>query len=850
MKNLIETISRLWWIKVRGELTNPHSEKSMKALEEVLVEDLCFDDFVVDYVMEAIGDEPKDSEEETEEKEDETSDEETTNDKEKADKDIKYGSLTQLEKDKLKEDDTPDEETANDKGKADKDIKYGSLTQLEKDRLEEIDDKLLKHKLKNPTTGNMNQVSTLLGKKKSDPAAYQVGKDFLGDQGVSDDEIGKQSDSDKDDDGDDKGKQDDEEPNVNTVHGDPEGGDNKVKNEMLEHGYNGIEDATGNKPAPGNPGSAYNEIVSGEGIHMLDKNPNMTEQELAQKMYDQFGDSTLGQEQTQASGIPKEDYPPHINENLDKAKITQKEYLEKVLGKKPSKKKEPKAYKEYEEKLKTLKKNDPPTEEGNQFQENQKAINKAEKDKAVMSKCIIAARSSKQKHKNSTQRTKKLQDDGLMGENTKTHTFYGADDSKQAQKDVVEKANKVLLPNGMEVSKQDAIDFIGEGGGGDNPSDTATFVTDDEGNVMLQFHSDKMSTGDIQDNSTLAKEGDNYKGYVDKTEGLTSEQKEKAKGLIDKYSEEMDKIEQNYNDLATPIAKRLNELPIEEQLDIIEKDEGTLKKNVHEAIFVKGSGAFREKYKKYLPEGKEPEDLTDAEKYEMVRKLVVNGEGKTDDTKVVNKVASAVQKRNPELEGLDVKKNLAEQRQKVVDTQRKRVEELNKTKVNIDGVEKGLGDMMEADECIRGFHLGLMNDNEYKKPEDESGMSDEEKQKAQKQRFKGIMDSAFDSNMGGIVVTGETLKKCLGANNTTDLKKKFKLEEPTGKDNKGRDARYSYDKKGNITGKKVYVYSVDDKGDSVKIGYKTYRSKAGSDGKTSNTMQYSKGTQECFKNNQ
>ena len=36
-----------------------------------------------------------------------------------------------------------------------------------------------------------------------------------------------------------------------------------------------------------------------------------------------------------------------------------------------SKKKEPKAYKEYEEKLKTLKKNDPPTEEGNQLQENQ-----------------------------------------------------------------------------------------------------------------------------------------------------------------------------------------------------------------------------------------------------------------------------------------------------------------------------------------------------------------------------------------------------------------------------------------------------------------------------------------------
>lgn len=65
--------------------------------------------------------------------------------------------------------------------------------------LESIDSDLLKTKLTNPTTGNKNQVSTLLGKKKSDPAAYKVGKAFLSDKGVSDDEIETQSDSDSDD---------------------------------------------------------------------------------------------------------------------------------------------------------------------------------------------------------------------------------------------------------------------------------------------------------------------------------------------------------------------------------------------------------------------------------------------------------------------------------------------------------------------------------------------------------------------------------------------------------------------------------------------------------------------------
>ena len=582
----------------------------------------------------------------------------------------------------------------------------------------------------------------------------------------------------------------------NTVAGDPKQGDNQIKNEMLEHGYNGIEDALGKKPAPGNPGSAFNEIVSGEGIHMLDENPNMSEQELAQKMFDQFGGSGLGLEQTQASGIPPEAYPPHINEAVKKA-----------VGKG------------------SLKNPDNPD-----------ALKKALKDKAIMSKCIIAARSSKQKHSRSTKRTENLQENGLMGKNTKTNTFYGADDSIQAQVDIIENSNKVLLPNGKEVNKQDAIDFVKAGGGGVNPSDTATFVTDGEGNLMLQFHSDKMSTADIQDNSTLAKEGDNYKGYVEKTEGLTSEQKEKATAIIDKYSEEMEKIEQNYNDQATPIAQRLNELPIEEQVDVIEKDKGTLKKNLKTALRA-ADGGVKKQYEEYMPEGKTKfDELSTQEQYEIIRKITSDGKGKANDTKIINKVASAVEKQNPGIEGLDVKKNLSEQRKKVVDLQKKRVAELNETEVSIDGVEKGLGEMMEADESIRAFHLDLMNDNDY-----------DENDPNQNNRFKGIMDSAFDVNMGGNIVTGKVLRNCIGVKNTTEMKQKFVLQEAQGKDKKGRDARFTYDANDNVTGKKVFVYAVDSEGKQTEIGFKTYRSKAGADGKTNNTMTYSKGMQNCFK---
>ena len=582
------------------------------------------------------------------------------------------------------------------------------------------------------------------------------------------------------------------------VRGNPNEGDNKVKNQMLEFGYNGMEDATGTKPAPGNPGSAFNEIVSGEGIHILDENPEMTEQELAKKMFDEFGETTLGQEQTQASGIDAKDYPPPINEDIEKAKGDG-----------------------------TLSNPD-----------NPEALKKALKAKAVMSKCIIAARSAKQKHENSTRRTKNLQEQGKLGKKTETKTFYGADDSKQAQVDVIEeskkKGGKVLLPNGQEVDHDDAIAFIKAGGGGQNPSDTATFVTDEDGNVMLQFHSDKMSTADIQDNSTLAKEGDNYKESIDK-QPLSEQEKKEAKAIVDKYDKLMADIEENYQDQSTPIAKKLETIPIKEQVDIIEKDTGTLKKNMRDALRSSGGG-IKKQYQKYLPEGKTKfDELSTQEQYEMIRKITSDGDAKANDTKVINKVASALSKANPDEPGLDVKGNLSEQRKKVVNLQRQRVQELNDKKVIIDGEEKGLGDMMEAEEMIRGFHLKQMDDNKY----DKDGTDDE--------KFAGIMDSAFDTNMGGVVVTGETLKKCTGQKNTKDMKKNFKLREPKGKDKKGRDARFTYDDKGNVTGKKVFVYTTDDKGNEIEIGFKTYRSKQGSDGKTSNTMQYSPAMQKCFK---
>ena len=194
MNEFLNEIARLWWVEVGTELQNPLSEKSINGLRKVLEEEYDFDSDVIEYIIESAVKTPTNfhlggdrtsgmvvgSNDTAVSAHLHTDDNEEEDVVEEEDKD---------EKDDKQSKERPD--SGDDKEKSVKDISKGSLTAKEKEELTEIDDKLLKTKLKNPTTGNMNQVNTLLGKKKSDPAAYKVGKDFLGDKGVSDDEIEK-----------------------------------------------------------------------------------------------------------------------------------------------------------------------------------------------------------------------------------------------------------------------------------------------------------------------------------------------------------------------------------------------------------------------------------------------------------------------------------------------------------------------------------------------------------------------------------------------------------------------------------------------------------------------------------
>ena len=108
------------------------------------------------------------------------------------------------------------------------------------------------------------------GGKKEEPTDDSVAGD-----NVSTDTYAKKGLTSKNDDDIDDSDTDTQSQQDNIVAGNPNEGDNQVKNDMLKFGYKNFKKETGTKPAPGGAGSAFNEIISGEGVHILEKNPDI-----------------------------------------------------------------------------------------------------------------------------------------------------------------------------------------------------------------------------------------------------------------------------------------------------------------------------------------------------------------------------------------------------------------------------------------------------------------------------------------------------------------------------------------------------------------------------------------------
>ena len=563
------------------------------------------------------------------------------------------------------------------------------------------------------------------------------------------------------------------------LFGDLSVGDNQDKSDIMKYGFDEMEKKTGNKPAPGNNGSAFNEVSSGLGQITLDKNPNMTEQELAQQTFDTFGQTKLGQLQSK-SQVGQKNIPDNLKEALSSAKDSG----------------------------------------------NKEAIKKANQQINTYTKCLISARSAITKHKQSLSRIEELQKSGKFGKPGAPQTFYGTEKSLQSQKDAVDNANTVILPNGIEVSKDDAKMFIDMGGGGKNPSDTATFYSDENGTLLIQFHSDKTSTGDILGSKTVSAENRSILNRINNNKNLSDEQKKRALEIVNSNNSTIREIEEGYQDQTISVAKGLKNLPIENQVAAIQEISKAVPKDYLGKAII-GKNGIKKQYVEYVPEGADPENLTDAQKYEMVRNIVADGKGNSDDVKIISKVTKKVTGDMKDVpDEINISKILSKQRKTAVETIRKRRDELDK----IDQGPPPLGIQQELEEIIEGFHLGVIDDLEY-----DSNEPDENK------RMEAIMNSCFDVNMGGTLQNKDTLRKALGVNNTDELREKFNVEEV-------EEFTYSDKEKTIVTGKKVFTYIIGkEDGEKIELGFKTYRSTDGATGKSRTTIAYSTEFQKILK---
>jgi hypothetical protein len=605
--------------------------------------------------------------------------------------------------------------------------------------------------------------------------------------------------------------------------------DLEIRQLCLEHGYKDFENNSGRgKPAPGNAGSMFNEVLSGEGTSILDKQPDTTEEELARTLYDQFCGTKLGNEVKSAqldAGVKAGDVPDDV--------------------------------------------------EG--------------KDKGCFSKCLVTARSAKRKHQRAQKSVESVRESGAeFGEVKKIHSFYGHKDSLDAQVAIIKEklaaGKKAYAPDGTEItdimSEEDLYRLITTGGGGENPSDTATFVEDEDGNLILNFTSDKMTTADQQANSTLINEIKNRKKTIEGL-GLSDEDKKAADGEVDRHREEVDVEQQKLKKIVAPVGERMlkdvedNPKALDDFIDDWESNEDT---SAHWDTWQGGIAKDNGWEEPYTDEQKKcaakllmkvtsneinrPIDpKTDRPQRGGAPEVKVSEDCKTkrwlsaDMAKIPARSASRQHKAGKK--GYDVKENIENIRKNIIKMEREHLSKLNKIKVNVDGVEKGLGELIEGQQIVDQLHLNMMDESENN-PMMSHGL--------------------FEVNMGGHPVNKEVLQRCLADGdsdfNSKDFIKGFKVMAPdvdepgdrytwncsiaTGQkapefDDKGEVVDSGICKDGTprrATGRVMYIYAITEGGKLVKVAQKNMRTKTGDLGKYDTTVTYHKEMQECIERNQ
>ena len=548
-----------------------------------------------------------------------------------------------------------------------------------------------------------------------------------------------------------KVKQDKEEPKTK--------GDHESKQKHISSGF--VKGA-----APGNAGSMYNEIMSGEVSDLLQDNPDATEEELVKSILDKYGDSNLAKQNSSnrmAGGLKTGDLPDGL-----------------------------------------------PKEE-----------------RELYTKTLIAVRSGKRKHQRSQSASK-----DLGWKNTETSEYFGDSVGLKKQEEDINSASKVVDLDGNEIPKDEIIELIKAGGGGDNPSDTATIIKNkDNGEATILFTSDKDSTNAIiaqsstkaestQTDDAILQLGDDGKISSEESEAIAGERRNYASGLKE--------IESKLKSVTSEPAKYINDNFESDDIDFMKSigagnnkywdgDSGVIKK------FKKSTNWTTERFDENGEKIEGQKHSSD----EYLKEIGWNGESEPTEeqqakafilyaTKVENppkNVQRVISDLNKHKGGPNVDDSVEKIRKDSIELLDKQIGELDQIEVN--GI--GVGTYIEGNNIWKQGHMDAIGG------------------KKGVHKYRGM----FETNHAGVVLDGNVMKKALGVESKEDFLKKLKIEKTT----------FQKSRVGRVTGSTGLAYMmVGDK--KVPIMEKRQRTKDGPLGKLQTVYKWTPEFQKLIEENQ
>jgi hypothetical protein len=572
--------------------------------------------------------------------------------------------------------------------------------------------------------------------------------------------------------------------------------DSPVAQQILEKGF-----IPGEGAPPGSAGSNFNENMSNEGSLILQRYPDLSEEQLARILFERTRRTKLGAQQADPSVKGTETYKSEGKVRIDvPPDIT-----------------------------------DP-------------------KEKTIYRNCVVTARSGRKKYARALNGVKAAQQSVGFGKVKEYKAFGGAKSELDAAKQMVAKSKRVFVYDGemglVEIPKETLIDWISSSGGGKNAADTVQITTDSKGNLIYDGWSDKKTLADIQGNSSL---NDEYTKMTEQildmedSKRISEKDVDNARAILLSAQRFSDELEDKYADTSAQLSDHFLRTPkawdtyvkiAKTRKDVVGKFSAFVKK-MQKSLKTSGGSATDKKIRELYAEGKKKysgDKLVWFVLNKMAEAKMLSGE----ERKILERVAAStrdeiMQKNNgvlpKQFEGLEIKSTLRRLRGEAIVFQQEIVDKLNKMKVkNSHGDVVKLGDHLKALEIANILHLEKI---ELPKKPKSGDMSRYHEQ---------ALVRSTHLMMEGIPVDPKTIRDCLGVSTVREFEKNFEVVTAAS----GARGALEGEVDGGVEGSTVYIYALGKGGKRTLVARKSYRSKQGDTGKTGTTIQWEPDMYKCF----